>query len=73
MRLSLIHLSVFLKPSGKGKLSKRDAAQALKDGHSIFLGDMKALGYTPEGVLNWIVLMGWGVNEDDVMTLGQMA
>jgi glutamyl-tRNA synthetase len=67
-----VHLSVFLKPSGKGKLSKRDTAQALKDGYSIFLGDMKALGYTPEGVLNWIVLMGWGVDEDDVMTLDQM-
>jgi glutamyl-tRNA synthetase len=67
-----VHLSVFLKPSGKGKLSKRDAAQSLKDGYSIFLGDMQSLGYTPEGVLNWIVLMGWGVSEDDVMTLDQM-
>ncbi|MFZ5856042.1 MAG: glutamate--tRNA ligase [Chloroflexota bacterium] len=66
------HLSVFLKPSGKGKMSKRDRAEAMKDGHSIFLGDMKDLGYTPEGVLNWIALMGWGVAEDDVMTLDQM-
>jgi glutamyl-tRNA synthetase len=67
-----VHLSVFLKPSGKGKLSKRDTAQAIKDGYSIFLGDMQNLGYIPEGVLNWIVLMGWGVSEDDVMTLDQM-
>jgi glutamyl-tRNA synthetase len=67
-----MHLSVFLKPSGKGKLSKRDSAAALQDGHSTFIGDMKDLGYTPEGVLNWIVLMGWGVAEDDVMTLDQM-
>jgi glutamyl-tRNA synthetase len=67
-----VHLSVFLKPSGKGKMSKRDRADDMKDGHSIFLGDMKELGYTPEGVLNWIVLMGWGVPEDDVMTLDQM-
>jgi glutamyl-tRNA synthetase len=66
------HLSVFLKPSGKGKMSKRDRAEAMKDGYSIFLGDMKELGYTPEGVLNWIALMGWGVAEDDVMTLDQM-
>ncbi len=66
------HLSVFLKPSGKGKMSKRDRAEAMKDGYSIFLGDMKELGYTPEGVLNWIALMGWGVPEDDVMTLEQM-
>lgn len=67
-----IHLSVFLKPSGKGKMSKREAADAMKDGYSIFLKDMKELGYTPEGVLNWIALMGWGVAEDDVMTLEQM-
>jgi len=67
-----VHLSVFLKPSGKGKMSKRDTAQAMKDGHSIFLGDFKELGYTPEGVLNWIALMGWGVAEDDVLTLEQM-
>jgi glutamyl-tRNA synthetase len=67
-----VHLSVFLKPSGKGKLSKRDTAAAMKDGHSIFLGDMQELGYIPEGVLNWIALMGWGVAEDDVMTLDDM-
>jgi glutamyl-tRNA synthetase len=67
-----IHLSVFLKPSGKGKMSKREAAEAIKDGHSIFISDLRDLGYTPEGVLNWIVLMGWGVAEDDVMTLDQM-
>jgi len=66
------HLSVFLKPSGKGKMSKRDRAEAMKDGYSIFLGDMKKLGYIPEGVLNWIALMGWGVAEEDVMTLDQM-
>lgn len=67
-----IHLSVFLKPSGKGKMSKRDAAEALKDGRSIFIKDLPGLGYTPEGVLNWIALMGWGVAEDDVMTLEEM-
>jgi len=67
-----VHLSLFLKPSGKGKLSKRDSAEALKDGHSTFIKDMQELGFTPEGVLNWSALMGWGVSEDDVMTLSQM-
>lgn len=67
-----IHLSVFLKPSGKGKMSKREKAEVMKDGYSIFVDDMNDLGYTPEGVLNWIALMGWGVAEDDVMTLDQM-
>jgi glutamyl-tRNA synthetase len=67
-----VHLSVFLKPTGKGKMSKRETAETIKDGHSIFVGDMKELGYIPEGVLNWIVLMGWGVSDDDVMTLEEM-
>jgi len=67
-----IHLSVFLKPSGKGKMSKREAAQAIQDGYSIFVGDMQGLGYIPEGVLNWIALMGWGVSEGDVLTLDDM-
>jgi glutamyl-tRNA synthetase len=67
-----VHLSVFLKPSGKGKMSKREAAEAIQDGHSIFVGDMQGLGYIPEGVLNWIALMGWGVPEGDVLTLDDM-
>ncbi len=67
-----IHPSILLKPSGKGKMSKRDTAAAMKDGHSIFVDDLDGLGYTPEGVLNWIALMGWGVAEDDVMTLDEM-
>ena len=66
------HLSVFLKPSGKGKMSKRDTPDALKDGYSVFIKDMQELGFTPEGVLNWCALMGWGVAEDDVMTVDQM-
>ena len=67
-----VHPSIFLKPSGKGKMSKRDSAAAMKDGHSIFVGDFESLGYVPEGVLNWIALMGWGVAENDVMTLDEM-
>jgi glutamyl-tRNA synthetase len=58
-----IHLSVFLKPSGKGKMSKRDSAQLIKDGKSIFLTDLRSLGYLPEGVLNWTVLMGWSFDD----------
>jgi glutamyl-tRNA synthetase len=33
---------------------------------------MQGLGYIPEGVLNWIALMGWGVSEGDVLTLEDM-
>ncbi len=45
-----VHLSVFLKPSGKGKMSKRESADLIKDGYSIFLKDMQDLGYLPEAV-----------------------
>jgi len=47
-----VHLSVFLKPSGKGKMSKRESAELMKDGHSIFVKDLRGLGYTPEAVVN---------------------
>lgn len=58
-----IHLSLFLKPSGKGKMSKRDANQLMKDGFSIYLTDLESLGYLPEGVLNWTALMGWSYDD----------
>ena len=58
-----IHLSIFLKPSGKGKMSKRDTAEAIKDGHSIFVTDLRELGYLPEGVVNWTALMGWSYDD----------
>lgn len=58
-----IHLSVFLKPSGKGKMSKRESADLLKDGYSIFVKDLQELGYTPEAVVNWVALMGWSYDD----------
>jgi glutamyl-tRNA synthetase len=58
-----IHLSVFLKPSGKGKMSKREAQELNKSGHSIFVRDMEELGYLPEGINNWISLMGWSLDD----------
>lgn len=65
-----VHLSVFLKPSGKGKMSKRETADALKDGHSIFVKDLEELGYIPEGVVNWMSLMGWSFDDHtEIFTL----
>jgi glutamyl-tRNA synthetase len=58
-----VHLSVFLKPSGKGKMSKREAADLNKDGYSIFIKDLEGLGYLPEAVVNWISLMGWSFDD----------
>ena len=64
-----VHLSVFLKPSGKGKMSKRDVTE----GHSILVKDLPGLGYIPEAVLNWIVLMGWSLDDKtDFLTLDDM-
>ncbi|MBI9045115.1 MAG: glutamate--tRNA ligase [Anaerolineaceae bacterium] len=57
-----VHLSVFLKPSGKGKMSKREAVDLKKGGHSIFVKDMQEFGYLPEGLVNWTVLMGWSLD-----------
>ena len=58
-----VHLSLFLKPSGKGKMSKRESPDLSKDGYSIFLKDMQDLGYLPEAVVNWIALMGWSFDD----------
>jgi glutamyl-tRNA synthetase len=58
-----VHLSVFLKPSGKGKMSKREGAEMAKGGKSIFLADLEALGYIPEAVVNWLSLMGWSYDD----------
>ena len=58
-----VHLSVFLKPSGKGKMSKREAADLNKDGYSIFIKDLEGLGYLPEAVVNWVALMGWSYDD----------
>jgi glutamyl-tRNA synthetase len=58
-----VHPSLFLKPSGKGKMSKRDSEQMRLTGESIFVKDMKEMGYLPEGVINWIALMGWSYDD----------
>jgi glutamyl-tRNA synthetase len=58
-----IHLSVFLKPSGKGKMSKREVTKLNSDGYSIFIKDFQNLGYLPEAVINWIALMGWSYDD----------
>ena len=58
-----VHLSLFLKPSGKGKMSKRESEQIKQDGFSIFLSELKQLGYLPEGVVNWVALMGWSYDD----------
>ncbi len=68
------HLPLILKPSGKGKLSKRDGA---KFGFPVFplqwdateesyLG-FREFGFMPEAVLNFLVLLGWNPGDDQEM------
>ena len=72
---SFVHLSLLLKPDGKGKLSKRDADEG---GFSIFplsyfderinkevLG-LREQGFLPEAIVNAVSLLGWspGCNKE---------
>lgn len=54
------HLSVFLSPSGKGKMSKRDTAGGAS---AIYPLDLRDQGYLPEAVVNWLALMGWSLDD----------
>lgn len=58
-----IHLSLFLNPTGKGKLSKRHAIDLKGGAKSVYVLDLKELGYLPEAVVNWIALMGWSYDD----------
>ncbi len=58
-----VHLSVFLNPTGKGKMSKRQAVDPKGGAQSIYPLDLHDLGYLPEGVLNWLALMGWSYDD----------
>jgi len=68
-----VHLSVLLKPDGKGKMSKRDKELAREQGYPIFMKDMDDMGYLPEAVNNWIALMGWSYDDKtDFFTLDDL-
>ncbi|MBC8504834.1 MAG: glutamate--tRNA ligase [Anaerolineales bacterium] len=58
-----VHPSIFLKPDGKGKMSKRDTEALQKEGKSIFLGDFEGMGYLPQAVVNWMALIGWSYDD----------
>lgn len=50
------HLTVFLDPEGKGKMSKRKGSVSARS----FLDD----GYLPEALLNFLMLLGWNPGTD---------
>jgi glutamyl-tRNA synthetase len=77
-----VHLPLLLKPSGEGKLSKRDADQLgfpifplswkAPDSEEAIVG-FKAQGYLPEALLNFLALMGWNPgNDKEVLTIDQL-
>jgi len=51
-----VHLSIFLSPDGKGKLSKRHGATSVKE--------YRELGYLPEALFNFLLLLGWNPGTD---------
>ena len=77
------HLSLILKPEGKGKLSKRDGD---KFGFPVFPLDFKDPatgivskgyredGYFPEAFINFLALLGWSPADDkEIISLDEMA
>ncbi|MEP7359020.1 MAG: glutamate--tRNA ligase, partial [Anaerolineales bacterium] len=64
-----VHLSVFLKPSGKGKMSKRDVTSE----QSIFVLTLRGIGYVPEAINNWVALMGASFGgEEELLSMDEM-
>lgn len=65
------HLPLILKPSGKGKLSKRDGAKFgfpvyplnWEEDGVVYKG-FKEEGYLPDGLNNYMVFLGWNNEEE---------
>lgn len=75
------HLPLILKPSGKGKLSKRDGDQGgfpvfpteWNNGTDIFHG-YREDGYFPEAVINMLALLGWNPGtEQEIFSMEELA
>ncbi len=74
------HLPLILKPTGKGKLSKRDGdkmgfpvfpTQWIADGE-VYRG-YKEDGYFPEAVVNMLALLGWNSGtEQEIFTIDEV-
>lgn len=73
-RPSFSHLPLILKPSGKGKLSKRDGAKFgipvfpldWNKGDEPFPGFREA-GYLPEAMINFLAFLGWSPRTEEEM------
>ncbi|MGE5355400.1 MAG: glutamate--tRNA ligase [Deltaproteobacteria bacterium] len=74
------HLPLILKPSGKGKLSKRDGADFgfpvfpldWEGDEEIFAG-FREFGFLPEATLNFLALVGWNPGtEQEIFHLDEL-
>ncbi len=76
------HLPLLLKPTGNGKLSKRDGDKLGFPVFPLLWTDPKTKatshgyredGYLPEAVLNFLALLGWNPGDDqEIMTMEEM-
>jgi len=57
------HIPLIMEPEG-GRLSKRYGATAVKE--------YRDKGYLPEALLNYLVLLGWGKGEKEILSLEEM-
>ncbi|MFQ5611054.1 MAG: glutamate--tRNA ligase [Anaerolineae bacterium] len=59
----MAHLPLILKPTGKGKISKRP--ERLPDGRlmPVFVRDYEELGFLPEALINFMALVGWSYDD----------
>ena len=63
------HLPLILSPNG-GKLSKRDANEL---GIPVYVTDYREAGYEPEGLINYLALLGWNPGtEEELFSLEEM-
>jgi glutamyl-tRNA synthetase len=64
------HLPLIMSPEG-GKLSKRDANRL---GIPVYVNDYREAGYEPDGLLNFLALLGWNPGtEQELFDLEAMA
>ncbi|RMF06346.1 MAG: glutamate--tRNA ligase [Candidatus Neomarinimicrobiota bacterium] len=61
---AMVHLPVILNPSGKGKMSKRGERAPDGSVRPVFVRQFKELGYLPEALVNFLVLVGWAPESD---------
>ncbi len=79
-----VHLPLLLKPTGKGKLSKRDGKKLgfpvfplewhdnSENGEEVWDG-FRETGFLPEALVNFVALLGWNPGDDrEIMSMDEL-